>query len=117
MQTKSSALEPGSNGHASDSTLPRALSREFHDFVADIEDFVKATTSLTGEELARARARLGERVAAAKQSAQRVGGELAQRARATAGAADDYVHEYPWQALGIGTAAGLLLGLVLARRT
>ncbi|WP_368541780.1 stress response protein ElaB [Enterobacter soli] len=29
---------------------------------------------------------------------------------------DDYVHEKPWQGIGIGAAAGLVLGLLLARR-
>lgn len=30
--------------------------------------------------------------------------------------ADDYVHEKPWQGIGIGATAGLVLGLLLARR-
>ncbi|HKM96119.1 MAG TPA: stress response protein ElaB [Buttiauxella sp.] len=30
--------------------------------------------------------------------------------------ADDYVHDKPWQGIGVGAAAGLVLGLLLARR-
>lgn len=30
--------------------------------------------------------------------------------------ADDYVHDKPWQGIGIGATAGLILGLLLARR-
>jgi len=30
--------------------------------------------------------------------------------------ADDYVREKPWQGVGVGAAAGLVLGLLLARR-
>ncbi|MDU1266888.1 MAG: hypothetical protein E6962_04855 [Escherichia coli] len=30
--------------------------------------------------------------------------------------ADDYVHEKPWQGIGVGAAVGLVLGLLLARR-
>ncbi|MDL4913785.1 MAG: stress response protein ElaB [Enterobacterales bacterium endosymbiont of Blomia tropicalis] len=30
--------------------------------------------------------------------------------------ADDYVHEKPWQGIGIGATAGLIMGLLLARR-
>ncbi|MEA1065540.1 stress response protein ElaB [Erwinia sp. HR93] len=30
--------------------------------------------------------------------------------------ADDYVREKPWQGVGIGAAAGLVLGLLLSRR-
>ena len=29
---------------------------------------------------------------------------------------DDYVHEKPWQGIGVGAAVGLVLGLLLARR-
>lgn len=116
MQTKSSPLETGANGQVADSQLPSALSSEFRNFVADIEDFIKATTSLTGDELARAKARLIDRVATAKQSARQVSGEIAERARMTARATDDYVHAQPWTAIGIGAAAGVLLGLALARR-
>ncbi|RPE00429.1 stress response protein ElaB [Candidatus Pantoea deserta] len=38
------------------------------------------------------------------------------RAKNVAYRADDYVHEKPWQGIGIGAAAGLVLGLLLARR-
>lgn len=30
--------------------------------------------------------------------------------------ADNYVHEKPWQGIGIGIATGLLIGLMLGRR-
>ncbi|MEW7314103.1 stress response protein ElaB [Buttiauxella gaviniae] len=38
------------------------------------------------------------------------------RAKKAAYRADDYVHEKPWQGIGVGAAAGLVLGLLLARR-
>ena len=38
------------------------------------------------------------------------------RAKKAAYRADDYVHEKPWQGIGIGAAAGLVFGLLLARR-
>lgn len=38
------------------------------------------------------------------------------RAKQVAYQADDYVHEKPWQGIGIGAAAGLFVGLLLARR-
>ncbi len=109
MQTKSDVPESGANG-------PGAVSREFHDFLADIEDLIKATTSLTGEDLARAKARLSARVAAAKESVEKMGGTVADQARHSAKVTDRYVHEQPWQAIGIGAALALLVGLMLGRR-
>ncbi|NIF20811.1 stress response protein ElaB [Candidatus Pantoea multigeneris] len=38
------------------------------------------------------------------------------RAKKAVYRADDYVHDKPWQGIGIGAAAGLFLGLLLARR-
>jgi ElaB/YqjD/DUF883 family membrane-anchored ribosome-binding protein len=29
---------------------------------------------------------------------------------------DDYVHDNPWQAIGVSAAIGFLVGLVIARR-
>ena len=38
------------------------------------------------------------------------------RAKQAVYRADDYVHEKPWQGIGVGAAVGLVLGLLLARR-
>jgi ElaB/YqjD/DUF883 family membrane-anchored ribosome-binding protein len=39
-----------------------------------------------------------------------------ERGRKAARATDDYVHDNPWQAIGIAGVTGLLLGLLIARR-
>jgi ElaB/YqjD/DUF883 family membrane-anchored ribosome-binding protein len=93
-----------------------SASSEFKNFVADVEDLVKETTTLTGEDLARAKARLSERLAAAKQSAIEMGSDIAERAKKGATATNDYVHEQPWKAIGAGAAIGLVVGFLLARR-
>lgn len=91
-------------------------SNELHSFFADIEDLIKATTSLTGEDLEKAKAKLSERVSAAKASVEQMGGALAERARNTARVTDTYVHDHPWQAVGVSAVVGLLLGALLGRR-
>ncbi|MEO8001055.1 MAG: DUF883 family protein [Arenimonas sp.] len=91
-------------------------SSEFQNFIADVEDLVKETTTLTGEDLSRAKAKLSARLADAKESVVGMGGEIADRARKGAKATDDYVHEQPWKAIGAGAAIGLLIGFALARR-
>jgi ElaB/YqjD/DUF883 family membrane-anchored ribosome-binding protein len=89
---------------------------EFRNFVADMEDLIQATTSLNGEDLARAKAKLQARVAAAKESARKIGAPLVERARNTVRATDGYVHEQPWQAIAIAAGASLLVGYLLGRR-
>lgn len=41
---------------------------------------------------------------------------LARRGRQAIRATDDYVHDKPWQAIGLAGAIGLLLGVLLSRR-
>lgn len=114
--------ESGSNGEAAPSTATDtpgnapAVPSEVRNFVADIGDLITATTSLTGADLDRAKAKLVERAAAAKAALARMGTEVGERARQTARVTDNYVHDRPWQAIGIGALLGLVLGIVLARR-
>ena len=70
----------------------------------------------TGADLVRVKAKLSARVAAAKESIEEMSAQVAQRARKAATVTNNYVHEQPWQAVGIGAAAGVLLGFVLGRR-
>ena len=125
MQAKPSVLDTGANGQsveakptvlATASSVGSALSREARNFLADIEDLVKSTTSLTGEELARAKAKLAERIIAAKASVEEMGGAIADGTRHAARATDGFVHERSWQAIGIGAALGVLVGFLIARR-
>ncbi len=119
MQTAKPLSETVANGQASIAKVDGAVSgvsREFHNFVADIEDLVKSTTSLTNEDLASVKARLVARIATAKLSIEEAGGQIADKARNTVKITDDYAHDRPWQAIGIGAAVGFLTGFVLARR-
>ena len=110
----------GSSANANETEATEAaissVAREFKNFVADVEDLIQSTTSLNGEDLARVKAKLQARVAAAKQSVQSIGAPLIDRARNTVRATDGYVREQPWQALGIVAGASLLVGYLVGRR-
>lgn len=93
-----------------------AISREFHNFLGDIEELIKETSSLTGDELAQAKIKLDARVAAARKSAEEMGESIAVRARQTASVTNDYVHGHPWKVLGAATAVAFLFGLLISRR-
>jgi ElaB/YqjD/DUF883 family membrane-anchored ribosome-binding protein len=125
MQTEPLLTELPSNGHqaksrprknpAADSATSSAT-QEFQNFVADIEDLIKASTSLTGDDLARAKANIHARVAAARAFVEQMPGAVSDRVRNTAKLADGYVREQPWQTIGITAAVGLLIGFLLGRR-
>jgi ElaB/YqjD/DUF883 family membrane-anchored ribosome-binding protein len=125
MSVRANAADTATTSHrggssptngASDGAFAAGLSREFRDFLADVEDLIKATTSLTGDELARARARLNERVSEARESVEALGAEVDQGARRGAAVTDTFVHDQPWKAIGVGAAVGVVFGFLLARR-
>jgi ElaB/YqjD/DUF883 family membrane-anchored ribosome-binding protein len=82
----------------------------------DAEALLKATSTLTGEKIQQVRERAEESLRQAKARLSEVEEEAMRRAREIADAADEYVHENPWQAVGIAAGIGLVVGLLLARR-
>lgn len=95
---------------------PGSISVEFQRFLADIEDLVGQATSMTGEDLAKLKNSMNERISVAKESLSEMGTGLADKARKGAVATNDYVHQQPWTAVGAGAAIGLLIGLLVSRR-
>ncbi|WP_342246603.1 DUF883 family protein [Pseudomonas sp. OTU5201] len=101
------------------STTGRAsqeISRDFYNLLADVQDLIKETKTLSGDELAQARTRINERISTARESIGELGDNLAQQGRRTATATNDYVHEQPWKVIGASAAAAFLFGFVVARR-
>lgn len=92
-----------------------ALSREYHKFIVDIENLVKEATTLTGEELVAARAKLNERIVEARGSVTSLSNDLARRAGKSASKANRKVHDEPWKAIGGAAALGLVLGMLFTR--
>ena len=109
------ALATG-NGTTPDTTQS-GVAREYHALLNDVEDLISSATSLTGEDLAQAKAQLSARIAAAKASIARASGAVSGQVRSGAMATDSYVRTQPWQAVGISAAAGILVGYLLGRRS
>lgn len=84
--------------------------------VADAEALLKATVGQGGEALAAVRAKAEASLGVAKEKLSAAQTALMDKTRAAANATDEYVHVHPWQAIGVGTAVGVLLGLLIARR-
>lgn len=96
--------------------MAAGVSREFSNFIVDIEDLLKETATLTGDDLSRAKAAISARVSAAKESIEGLGGSVSDRVRKSSAMTNEYVHEQPWKAIGAVAAVAFVLGLVLTRR-
>lgn len=92
------------------------LVADFKSVIRDTEELLRATAGQTGERIDAARARLEERLASARADVADLSQEAVARGRAAAKSADAYVHNHPWQSIGIAAAVGLLVGLISARR-
>jgi len=82
----------------------------------DVEELLRATASQTGEKLAEARTRAEESLRSARMRLTEASDDIAERTRAAATAADGYVRDNPWHAVGIAAGIGFAGGLLLARR-
>ena len=60
--------------------------------------------------------RMQERLQQAKHRLQDLQETAVARAKAAGHAADDYVHEHPWKAIGAAAGIGMIVGLLIGRR-
>jgi ElaB/YqjD/DUF883 family membrane-anchored ribosome-binding protein len=84
--------------------------------ISDAEDLLKATASAAGEKVSAARERVQESLHKAKVKLAEAEEVVIQKAKQTARATDEYVHENPWRSVGIAAGVGLVIGLLIGRR-
>jgi ElaB/YqjD/DUF883 family membrane-anchored ribosome-binding protein len=94
----------------------RNLIDDLRAVVAEAEALLGAGAAEAGGRAAEIRARAGESVDKARARLEELEADLAARAKHAAEDATRFVRENPWPAVGIAAAAGLLLGVLLARR-
>jgi ElaB/YqjD/DUF883 family membrane-anchored ribosome-binding protein len=92
------------------------LLADFRAVVNEAEELLKASAGESGEKLSVVRARISEKLADLKGKLEEAQGALVDRSKQAARAADDYVHDNPWQAMAVAGGVGLLIGLLIARR-
>lgn len=89
---------------------------DFKALIADAESLIKVSAEHGGEAMHSVRAKAQETLSAAKESLSEVQEQMAEKAKVVSQEADVFVHEKPWQAVGIAAGAGLLIGLLISRR-
>jgi ElaB/YqjD/DUF883 family membrane-anchored ribosome-binding protein len=89
---------------------------DFKLVLTDAEQLLRLTADDASGKFADVRGRLGERVAAARQQVSELEAIAVEKAKEVAKATDNYVHEHPWQSIGIAAGIGFLVGMLAGRR-
>ena len=90
----------------------QAVSDAMGTLAEDARALMTATADVAGEKVSDARKRL----AAALESGKEIYGRVKAKAVEGAKAADEAVHEHPYQAIGIAFGVGAIVGYLVARR-
>jgi ElaB/YqjD/DUF883 family membrane-anchored ribosome-binding protein len=84
--------------------------------IADAEEVLRVTTDQASAGVSELRTRMQERLQQAKTRLLDLQDTAVARAKAAGHAADDYVHEHPWKAIGAAAGVGMIIGLLIGRR-
>jgi ElaB/YqjD/DUF883 family membrane-anchored ribosome-binding protein len=84
--------------------------------IADAEELLALSADQVGEAAVKLRERIQARLARAREQLTAAQASALERAKAAGQAADHYVHEKPWHAVGIAAAVGVVVGLLIGRR-
>jgi ElaB/YqjD/DUF883 family membrane-anchored ribosome-binding protein len=82
----------------------------------DAEALLTATAGQAGERIQKARERAAETVAAARERLSDAQEQVVKQARKAAKETDTYVHDNPWQAVGIAAGVAFIIGVLVSRR-
>ncbi|HJW25714.1 MAG TPA: DUF883 family protein [Rhodocyclaceae bacterium] len=84
--------------------------------ISDAEEILRATAGAAGEKMGEMRTKIEASLRDAKLRLADAEAALLDKAKAAANATDDFVHDHPWQAVGVAAAVGLALGVLIGRR-
>ncbi len=89
---------------------------EFSSVLSEAESLLDKAAKETGDKARDLRSQVESRLLSAKLKLQEMEGEAVDRAKAAARVTDDYVHDHPWQAIGVAAILGFAAGLLMNRR-
>ena len=92
------------------------LEQDMRNVVTEVEDLLTTVGKEGGARAREVQERVMTALDAAKQRLNTIEGQVRTSARQAADVTDEYVHERPWQAIAASAIAGLLVGLLIARR-
>jgi ElaB/YqjD/DUF883 family membrane-anchored ribosome-binding protein len=99
-----------------ETTTEQKMTSDVKGFLSDAEELLKSAASATGDAAVKLREKASAKLRQASEKVADLQADLLDKGKNAARATDDYVHEHPWQAIGIAAAAGFLVGLLVNRK-
>jgi len=107
----------GNNSKESMGKMKRTASAELSNLITDVEDLLKRVADVGDVDLEQLRARVEDKIEAAKETLAEGTWKVAKTARDVASATDDYVRKSPWQSVGIAVLTGAIVGYAVSALT
>lgn len=92
------------------------LVHDLQNVIKDAEVLLENSAAPLSEEFQSAKQRFESALKGAKEEAIRLEKLVVGKTKDAINTTDNYVHEKPWQAVGLGAAVGLVVGLLIGRR-
>ena len=106
--------------HSSSQAVKQKLLADFNAVVAEADQLLKLVTDEGGDRADALRSKVERNLNAAKDRLRSLEDAVMEKTKATARATDEYVHENPWQTIGVAAGLsvifGVAIGLLLYRR-
>jgi ElaB/YqjD/DUF883 family membrane-anchored ribosome-binding protein len=106
--------------HSRSEAMKQKLLADFNAVVSEADQLLKLVTDEGGDKFSALRTKVEKNLNAAKERLRSLEDAVMEKTKATARATDEYVHDNPWQTVGIaaGLSAvlGIMVGLLLCRR-
>ena len=102
--------------HSSTQVIKKRLLADFNAVMSETDQLLKLVADEGGDKAGALRTKVERNLNSAKQQLRSLEDAVMEKTRAGAHAADEYVHENPWRAVGIAAGVGLIIGLLIGRR-
>jgi ElaB/YqjD/DUF883 family membrane-anchored ribosome-binding protein len=104
------------DSQAASSTARDKLMDDLKSVIGDAENWLKDAASQGAEASSDIRARFDDTLRTARSDLRKLEDSMLAQGRSAAESANVYVHDNPWKSVGLGTAIGVIVGLLIARR-
>jgi ElaB/YqjD/DUF883 family membrane-anchored ribosome-binding protein len=96
--------------------MQKRLMSEVNDILTEAEHMLQTAATQTGDKATELRDLGLEKLKQAKEAMLDMQDVVVAKSKQAARATDDYVHDHPWQAIGIAATVGFVLGLLIKSR-